>query len=134
MEALTHHHAKVDYRALPLVVFSDPEVASVGWSETDARARGTEVVTGRASYAINGRALALRKRRGFVKIVAEKETERIIGAQIVGAEASNLIAELALAIEMSATLEDIALTIHAHPTLGEIVMEAAEAAIAKRSK
>ncbi|GIO70049.1 dihydrolipoyl dehydrogenase [Paenibacillus cookii] len=134
VEALTHHHAKVDYRALPLVVFSDPEVASVGWSETDARARGTEVVTGRASYAINGRALALRAAEGFVKIVAEKETERIIGAQIVGAEASNLIAELALAIEMSATLEDIALTIHAHPTLGEIVMEAAEAAIAKRRK
>ncbi|BFH62799.1 dihydrolipoyl dehydrogenase [Paenibacillus azoreducens] len=130
-DALTHRHAKVDYKVLPLVVFSDPEVASAGLSETEARARGMEVVTGRASYGINGRALALRASEGFVKIVAEKETERIIGAQIVGSEASNLIAELALAIEMSATLEDIALTIHAHPTLGEIVMEAAEAAIAK---
>lgn len=134
VEAITHRHAKVDYRALPLVVFSDPEAASVGLSETEAKARGTEVVTGRASYAINGRALALRAGEGFVKIVAEKDTERIVGAQIVGAEASNLIAELALAIEMSATLEDIALTIHAHPTLGEIVMEAAEAAISKRRK
>lgn len=134
VEAISNRHAAVDYQALPLVVFSDPEAASVGTSETDAKARGLEIVTGRASYSINGRALALRASEGFVKIVAIKETELIIGAQIVGAEASNLIAELALAIEMGATLEDIALTIHAHPTLGEIVMEAAEAAIVKNRK
>lgn len=132
--AISNRHAAVDYKALPLVVFSDPEAASVGLSETEAKARGLEVVTGRASYGINGRALALRASEGFVKIVAIKETEIIIGAQIVGAEASNLIAELALAIEMGATLEDIAFTIHAHPTLGEIVMEAAEAAIVKKRK
>jgi dihydrolipoamide dehydrogenase len=134
VEALSHRHAAVDYKALPLVVFSDPEVASAGLSETDAKLRGLEVVTGRSSYGINGRALALRASEGFVKIVAVKETELIVGAQIVGAEASNLIAELALAIEMGATLEDIALTIHPHPTLGEIVMEAAEAAIVKNRK
>ncbi|MDR0267789.1 dihydrolipoyl dehydrogenase [Paenibacillus sp.] len=131
-EALTNNRVKVDYKVIPLVVFSDPEAASVGLSESDARAQGIQILTGRTSFAINGRALALRAGEGFVKIVAEKESERIIGAQIVGVEASSLIAELTLAIEMSATLEDIALTIHAHPTLGEIVMDAAEAAIAKK--
>ncbi|MCM3337824.1 dihydrolipoyl dehydrogenase [Paenibacillus sp. MER TA 81-3] len=130
-EVLLNRRAKVDYKVIPLVVFSDPEVASVGLSETEAKTQAIEVVTGRSAFSINGKALALQAGEGYVKIVAEKETERILGAQIVGAEASNLIAELTLAIEMGATLEDIALTIHAHPTLGEIVMEAAEAAIAK---
>ncbi|WP_028544869.1 dihydrolipoyl dehydrogenase [Paenibacillus taiwanensis] len=131
VEAIMNRRTKVDYKVIPLVVFSDPEVASVGLSESEARARSKEVVTGRSSFAINGRALALKAGEGYVKIVADKETKCIIGAQIVGAEASNLIAELALAIELGATIEDVALTIHAHPTLGEIVMEAAEAAIAR---
>ncbi|MCG7410231.1 dihydrolipoyl dehydrogenase [Paenibacillus sp. ACRRX] len=131
VEAIMNRRTKVDYKVIPLVVFSDPEVASVGPSESEAKARSKEVVTGRSSFAINGRALALKAGEGYVKIVADKETRCIIGAQIVGTEASNLIAELGLAIELGATLEDVALTIHAHPTLGEIVMEAAEAAIAR---
>lgn len=119
----------VDYKCIPAVVFSDPEIASVGWSETEAKAKGVNVVTGKFSYGANGRAQSMNATDGFVKLVGDKDSGLLIGAQVVGAEASNLIAELTLAIEMGATLEDIALTIHAHPTLGEITMDAAEVAL-----
>jgi dihydrolipoamide dehydrogenase len=128
-EAIAGHASEVDYRAMPLVVFSDPEISSVGLSETEAKASGVNVSVGKFMFAGNGRALSLNASEGFVKIVANKDTGVVLGAQIVGVEASNLIAELGLALEMGATLEDIALTIHAHPTLGEIVMEAAEGAL-----
>lgn len=128
-EAIAGKPSAVDYKVLPEVVFSDPEIASVGLNETKAKEEGREVVTNKFNYAANGRALSLNKGEGFVKIVADKDSGLVLGAQIVGPEASNLIAELGLAIEMGATLEDIALTIHAHPTLGEIVMEAAEGAL-----
>ncbi|MEI7026592.1 dihydrolipoyl dehydrogenase [Paenibacillus sp. y28] len=128
-EAIAGLPSAVDYKVMPAVVFSDPEIASVGLSETEAKAQGREVVTGKFNYAVNGRAVSLNAGDGFVKLVADKETNLVIGCQIVGAEASNLIAELGLGIEMGATLEDIALTIHGHPTLGEIVMEAAEVAL-----
>src|SRR5690606_40227980 len=97
----------------------------------EAKEKGFNVTTGRFPFGANGRALALGASDGFVKIVADSDSGLVVGAQIVGPEASNLIAELGLAIEMGATLEDIALTIHAHPTLGEIVMEAAEGALGK---
>jgi dihydrolipoamide dehydrogenase len=119
----------LDYKAIPAVCFTDPEIASVGLSETEAKAEGRNVAVGKFSYGANGRALSMNAGEGFVKIIAEKETGIVIGGQVVGAEASNLIAEIGLAVEMSATLEDIALTIHAHPTLGEITMEAAETAL-----
>jgi len=116
----------VDYRCIPSVVFSDPEMASVGLTEEEAKKEYGQVAVGRFPYAANGRATALNATDGFIKLVANKENGVLVGAQVVGVEASNIIAELGLAIEMSATLEDIALTIHAHPTLGEMVMEAAE--------
>lgn len=119
----------IDYKAIPAVVFSDPEVASVGLSETEAKEQGYEVLVGKFPYAANGRALSMNAGDGFVKIIGDKETNLVLGAQIVGPEASNLIAEVGLAIEMGTTLEDISLTIHAHPTLGEMVMEAAEGAL-----
>ncbi|RXT07846.1 dihydrolipoyl dehydrogenase [Ammoniphilus sp. CFH 90114] len=119
----------IDYKAIPAVVFCDPEIASVGLSETEAKDQGYEVLVGKFPYAANGRALSMNVGEGFVKIIGDKETGLVLGAQIVGPEASNLIAEVALAIEMGTTLEDITLTIHAHPTLGEIVMEAAEGAL-----
>ncbi|WP_139488538.1 dihydrolipoyl dehydrogenase [Brevibacillus dissolubilis] len=128
-EVIAGQNSVVNYKAIPAVVFSEPEVSSVGLSETEAKAAGHNVVTGRFNYAVNGRALSLDAKEGFVKIVAEKETGLVLGTQIVGPEASNLIAEVGLAVEMGATLEDIALTIHAHPTLGELVMEAAEVAL-----
>lgn len=128
-EVIAGHPGAVDYKAVPAVVFSDPEIAGVGLSESEAREKGIAVSVGKFPYAANGRALSLGVSEGFVKVVADKETGVLLGAQIAGPEASNLIAELGLALEMGATLEDIALTIHAHPTLGEIVMEAAEGAL-----
>jgi dihydrolipoamide dehydrogenase len=130
-EAIAGHASAVDYKAIPAVVFSDPELASVGLDEKQAKEKGYEIVTGKFPYAANGRALTLNDSEGFVKIVAEKERGIVLGAQIVGPEASNLIAEMGLAVEMGATLEDLALTIHAHPTLGEMVMEAAEAGLGR---
>ncbi|GLG01314.1 dihydrolipoyl dehydrogenase [Alicyclobacillus hesperidum subsp. aegles] len=125
-EAIAGKPSIVDYRCIPSVVFSDPEMASVGLSEEEAKKQYGDIAVGRFPYAANGRATALNADAGFIKLIANKENGVLVGAQVVGIEASNLIAELGLAIEMSATLEDIALTIHAHPTLGEMVMEAAE--------
>lgn len=128
-EAIAGQASVVDYNIIPEVVFSDPEVASVGLNETTAKEQGYELKIGKFNYAANGRALTMNAGEGFVKIIADAEDDMVLGAQIVGPEASNLIAEVGLAIEMNTTLEDIALTIHAHPTLGEIVMEAAEDAL-----
>jgi dihydrolipoamide dehydrogenase len=98
-------------------------------TEKEAKDKGYKVKTGKFPFNINGRALSLGVNEGFVKIVSDADTGLVLGAQIAGIEASNMIAELGLAIEMGATLEDIALTIHAHPTLGEIVLDAAEVAL-----
>jgi dihydrolipoamide dehydrogenase len=125
-EAISGHKSVVDYKVIPAVVFTDPECSSVGLTEKEAKDKGYAVKSGKFPFAGNGRAVSLNAPEGFIKIVANSENNLVLGAQIVGIEASNLIAELGLAIEMGATLEDIALTIHAHPTLGEIVMEAAE--------
>ncbi len=130
-EVIAGKASAVDYKAIPAVVFSDPEIATVGLTEKEAKDEGYQPVVGKFSYGVNGRALALNAAEGSVTIVGDKESGLVLGAQIVGQEASNLIAEIGLAIEMGATLEDIALTIHAHPTLGEMTMEAAEAALGK---
>lgn len=128
-EAIAGQASAIDYKAIPEIVFCDPELASVGLTETKAKEEGREVITNKFNFAANGRALSLNNAEGFVKIVADKETQIVLGGQIVGPEATNLISEIGLAIEMGATLEDIALTIHGHPTLGEVVMEAAEGAL-----
>ena len=128
-EAIAGHPAEIDYHGIPAVVFSEPELASVGYTEAEAKAEGIEVVASKFPFAANGRALALNNTDGFLKLVTRKEDGLIIGAQIAGASASDMIAELGLAIEAGMTAEDIAMTIHAHPTLGEITMEAAEVAI-----
>ncbi len=128
-EAIAGHPSAIDYRCIPAVVFCDPEIASVGLNEEQAKAEHGEISVGRFPYAANGRAVALGADAGFVKIISEKATGLVVGAQIIGPEASNLIAELGLAIEMNATIEDISLTIHAHPTLAEMVMEASEVAL-----
>lgn len=128
-EAIAGLPSAVDYKCIPAVVFSDPEIASVGLNETEAKAQGINVAVGKFPYGANGRAQSMNLKEGFVKLVSDKDSGLLLGAQIVGAEASNLIAEMGLAIEMGATVEDIALTIHAHPTLGEITMEAAEVAM-----
>jgi dihydrolipoamide dehydrogenase len=128
-EVISGKPSEVDYIAIPAVVFSDPECASVGYFEQQAKDEGIDVVTAKFPFAANGRALSLNDTDGFVKLVTRKEDGVIIGAQIIGPNASDMIAELGLAIEAGMTAEDIALTIHAHPTLGEIAMEAAEAVL-----
>ncbi|MGM0882741.1 MAG: dihydrolipoyl dehydrogenase [Bacillota bacterium] len=128
-EAISGHSSVIDYKCVPAVCFSDPECASVGLSEKEAKDKGHNVKVGKFPFAINGRAMSLNANEGFVKLVSDADSGLVLGAQIIGLEASNMIAELALAIEMGATLEDIALTIHAHPTLGEIVLDAAEVAL-----
>ncbi|CAM4213495.1 dihydrolipoyl dehydrogenase [Lacicoccus alkaliphilus] len=130
-EAIAGEKSEVDYIGMPAVCFSEPELATVGLNEADAKEEGHEVVTGQFPFGANGRALGLNKSDGFVKVVARKEDGLVLGAQIAGDGASDIIAELGLAVETGITLEDIALTIHAHPTLGEIPMEAAEVALGR---
>jgi dihydrolipoamide dehydrogenase len=116
-----------DARCVPAVIFTSPEMASVGLLEDDAKKQGREIVVGQYPFAANGRALSLMEPEGFVKVVADAKTDEVLGVHMVGPEVTELVAEAALAIEMGATTEDIARTIHAHPTLPEAVMEAAEA-------
>ncbi|WP_163579603.1 dihydrolipoyl dehydrogenase [Gracilibacillus saliphilus] len=128
-EAIAGENAVIDYNAIPAVVFSDPELATVGYSEEEAKEAGYDVKASKFPFAANGRALSLNASEGFMKLVTRKDDGLIIGAQIAGPNASDMISELGLAIEAGMTAEDLALTIHAHPTLGEITMEAAEVAI-----
>lgn len=129
-EAIAGMSSTVDYKCIPAVCFTDPECASVGLTELEAKEQGYQVKIGKFPYSGNGRALSLGSHAdGFIKVVSAADTGIVLGAQMIGAEASNLIAEAGLAIEMAATVEDISLTIHAHPTLGEMVMEAAEVAL-----
>ncbi len=118
---------EADWRALPWAVFTDPEIATVGLTEEQARAAGHDPVVGRFPFAASGRAKSTNEADGWVKVIADRKTDVLLGVHIVGPEASNLIAEAALAIEMGAVAEDLALTIHTHPTLPEALMEAAEA-------
>ncbi|KIY21877.1 dihydrolipoyl dehydrogenase [Mesobacillus subterraneus] len=128
-EAIAGHPSEIDYLAIPAVVFSDPELASVGYSEKEAKDAGIEVNASKFPFAANGRALSLNQTDGFLKLITRKEDDIVVGAQIAGPNASDMIAELGLAIEAGMTAEDLAMTIHAHPTLGEITMEAAEVAL-----
>jgi len=116
-----------DVRCVPAVIFTSPEIASVGLTEEQAREKGIECKSGSFPFAASGRAMSLMETEGFVKIVADAKTDEVLGVHMVGPEVTELIAEAALAIEMGATSEDLARTIHAHPTLPEAMMEAAEA-------
>jgi dihydrolipoamide dehydrogenase len=111
-----------DWLAMPSAIFTDPEISTVGLTEAEARAAGHDVRVGRFPFSALGRAMSLGDTDGFVKIVTDRD--RVLGVHIVGPEASELIAEAALAIEMQAAPEDLALTIHPHPTLSEGVLEA----------
>ncbi len=115
----------VGYDAIPNVVYTEPEIASVGQTEEALKAAGTAYNKGVFPFAANGRARALVKTDGQVKILADATTDRILGVHIVGPRAGDLIAEIALAVELGASAEDIARTSHAHPTLAEVVKEAA---------
>ncbi|HEU0053352.1 MAG TPA: dihydrolipoyl dehydrogenase, partial [Longimicrobium sp.] len=118
-------HGHVMYDAVANVVYTWPEIASVGMTEEEAKTAGREIRIGKFPWTANGRAKAMAEQDGFVKIIADAKTDRVLGAHILGPRASDLVAELALAVEFQASAEDIARTVHAHPTLPEAVKEAA---------
>ena len=115
-----------DARVIPSVAYTDPEVAWVGLTETDAKAQGLKVGKGSFPWAASGRSLSLGRSEGITKLVFDPETDQVLGAGIVGPNAGDLIAEVALAIEMGADAVDLGHTIHPHPTLSETVNFAAE--------
>jgi len=125
-EAIAGLPSAADWKVIPDAVFCDPEVASVGLTEARAIEAGYKVKRSRFQFAALGRALTAGEPEGFVKIISNEADGLVLGVQIVGPEASDLISEVALAIEMGATVEDIALTIHPHPTFPEAIMETAE--------
>ena len=114
----------VDWNLVPAIIYTDPEVAAVGLGEDGAKAKGIDVRLGKFFFAANGRALAADAIDGFVKIVADAKSDRILGAQIIGRGASELIAEVVAHMEYGGSAEDLGRTIHAHPTLSEAVKEA----------
>jgi len=116
---------EIDYRRIPSCVYAIPEIASVGMRETDAREGGLEIRVGRFPYRSSGRAVAMGEAEGIVKIIAEKELGEILGVHILGENATELIAECALAINLEASIEDLAEVVKGHPTLSEAIMEAA---------
>lgn len=129
-EVIAGKNRAYDAKTVPAVIFVDPEIASAGMTEDEAKAAGhKDLKIGKFPFAANGRAVSVMETDGFVKIIADAKTHVVLGVHIVGPEASNLISEAALAIEMGARIEDLALTIHPHPTLGETMMEAAEASL-----
>lgn len=119
--------AAFDPACIPAVIFTDPEIASVGLTADEAKQKGFTPLEGKFPFGASGRALSLNEPEGWVKIVADQKTDRVLGVHMIGPEVTELIAEAALAIELGATAADLAQTIHAHPTLPETVMEAAEA-------
>jgi dihydrolipoamide dehydrogenase len=125
VENMAGKHGHVMYEAVANVVYTWPEIASVGMTEEEAKAAGREFKVGKFPWMANGRAKAMGEVDGLVKIIADAKTDRMLGAHILGPRASDLIAELALAMEFHASAEDIARTVHAHPTLPEAIKEAA---------
>jgi dihydrolipoamide dehydrogenase len=117
-----------DYHAAPNCIYTDPEIAHVGLGEKEAREKGLDIKVGKFPFAASGRALTLGQSEGFVKVIADSGSGKILGAHIIGPRATDLIAEATLAIQNELTMEQLDLTIHAHPTLPESLMEAALAA------
>ena len=124
-ELLAGQAGHVNYGAIPGVVYTWPEVASVGKTEEELKAEGLAYKVGKFPFMANGRARAMGETDGFVKLLSDKTTDKLLGAHIIGPDAGTIIAELVLAIEFGASAEDVARTSHAHPSLNEAVKEAA---------
>ena len=122
----------VNWDLVPAIVYTSPEVASVGLGEDAAKAAGRAVNVGRFNFAANGRAIAAGAADGLVKIIADAKTDRLLGAQILGHNAGELISEVVTHMEYGGSAEDLARTIHGHPTMSEAVKEAA-LAVSKRA-
>lgn len=128
-EAIAGQKSLVDYRAMPAVCYVDPEIATTGLTVAQAKEQGLTVSTAKFPFSANGRAVTMHSPEGFVRMVFTKQERQVVGAQIVGADASDLISELTLAIEAGMTVDDIALTIHPHPSLSEAIMDDADVAL-----
>jgi len=124
-EVIAGRHGHVNYGAIPGVIYTAPEVSSVGATEEQLKAEGRAYKVGKFSFMGNGRAKAHFATEGFVKLLADKETDRILGAHLIGPMAGDLIHEICVAMEFGAAAEDVARTCHAHPTFSEAVREAA---------
>ena len=120
---------RVDYGNVPSCTYCRPQIASIGWTEARAKEAGREVSVGRFPFTASGKAVALGETEGFVKVIADKATGEIVGAHIIGPEATEIIHEFAVGRTLEATLEEIIHTIHAHPTLSEAALEATLAAL-----
>lgn len=132
-EFLAGLHGHVNYDTVPSVIYTHPEVASVGLTEEQCKAQGIEYAVGKFPFTANGRARAIAQTDGFVKIIADKNTDRIIGGHLVGPKASELLGEIVVAMEFLASSEDLARSFHSHPTLSEAIREAA-LAVDKRTR
>jgi len=126
VEAIAGHKVAFEPAAIPAVVFTDPEIAWCGLTETQAQKENREIKVAKFPWAASGRAMTVDRTEGMTKLILDPQTERVLGVGIVGAGAGELIAEGVLAVEMAALAKDIAMTIHPHPTLSETVMQAAE--------
>jgi dihydrolipoamide dehydrogenase len=126
VEAIAGHNVAFEPSAIPAVVFTDPEIAWCGLTETQAQKENREIKVARFPWGASGRAMTLDRPEGITKLIFDPHTERVLGMGIVGAGAGELIAEGVLAVEMAAVAKDVALSIHPHPTLSETVMESAE--------
>jgi len=115
-----------DDKIVPAVIYTDPEIASAGMTEEEAKEAGHDIKVGRFNFAANGRALSMHAAEGLVKIIADAKSDLILGAHMVGPSVTDLITEVVVAMEAGLTTEDLALTIHPHPTLSEVIMEACE--------
>jgi dihydrolipoamide dehydrogenase len=124
-ERIAGHKPLVNYDTIPAVIYTHPEVAWVGKTEQEVKAAGDDYAVGSFAFASSGRALAANDTQGMVKIIADAQTDRILGVHVVGPQASELIAQAVIAMEFDACAEDLGLTMFAHPTLSEAVHEAA---------
>jgi dihydrolipoamide dehydrogenase len=130
-EVIAGQPSRMHYRSIPSIVYTWPEVASVGLAEHEVKAQGRRYKTGRFPFSANGRARTLGDTAGFVKFIADADSGELLGAHVVGPNASELIGEVVLAFEYRGTADDVGATVHAHPTLSEATKEAALAVLGR---
>jgi dihydrolipoamide dehydrogenase len=124
-EVIAGHKVQMDYKSIPSVVYTWPEIATVGLAEHEVRESGREYRVGRFPFSANGRARSMGEPAGFVKFISDARTDELLGCHMIGANVSELIAEVVLAFEYRGSSEDIGITVHAHPTLSEATKDAA---------
>ena len=124
-DVIAGHKSLINYDCIPWVIYTHPEMAWVGKNEQELQAEGVEIKVGKFPFSASGRAMAANDTQGFVKLIADAQTDRILGCHIIGGNASELIAQAVIAMEFGSSAEDLALTVFAHPSMGEAIHEAA---------